>query len=46
MARTQPEPRKAPIFCRAVKAHILDLYAYLNGRANGSVKPGRPPQTK
>ena len=30
----------------AVKAHILDLYAYLNGRANGSVKPGRPPRTK
>lgn len=30
----------------AVKAHILDLYAYLNGRANGTVGTGRPSQTK
>ena len=28
----------------SVKAHILDLYAYLNARAAGKVGPGRPPQ--
>lgn len=26
-----------------VKAHVLDLYAYLNARASGAVGPGRPP---
>lgn len=25
-----------------VDAHVLDLYAYLAGRADGSVRPGRP----
>lgn len=30
----------------SVKAHILDVYAYLNGRANGTVGTGRPPQAK
>jgi mono/diheme cytochrome c family protein len=30
----------------SVKAHILDLYAYLNGRASGTVGPGRPPAVK
>lgn len=39
---TMPVWEKEP----AVKAHILDLYAYLSGRANGSVKPGRPAQAK
>jgi len=28
----------------AVKAHVLDLYAYLTGRSNGTVAAGRPPQ--
>jgi mono/diheme cytochrome c family protein len=28
----------------SVKAHILDLYAYLNARATGKVGTGRPPQ--
>jgi mono/diheme cytochrome c family protein len=30
----------------SVKAHILDLYAYLSGRANGAVGPGHPPQSR
>jgi len=28
----------------SVKAHVLDLYTYLNARARGAVGPGRPPQ--
>jgi mono/diheme cytochrome c family protein len=27
----------------SVKAHVLDLYAYLNARAAGAAGPGRPP---
>jgi mono/diheme cytochrome c family protein len=30
----------------SVKAHVLDLYAYLNARAAGKVGPGRPPQQR
>jgi cytochrome c553 len=30
----------------SVKAHVLDLYAYLSGRAGGTVGAGRPPQAK
>ena len=25
-----------------IRAHILDLYAYLKARADGALKPGRP----
>jgi hypothetical protein len=27
-----------------VSAHIVDLYAYLSARAEGTQGPGRPPQ--
>jgi len=27
-----------------VTANVLDLYAYLRGRASGELKPGRPAQ--
>lgn len=30
----------------AVKAHVLDLYAYLNARASGALGPGRPALNK
>ena len=29
-----------------VRAHVLDLYAYLSGRAGGTVEPGRPSQNR
>jgi mono/diheme cytochrome c family protein len=30
----------------SVKAHILDLFAYLNARASGALAPGRPEQAR
>ena len=33
-------------FNPGIKAHILDLYAYLKARAVGALKPGRPELTK
>ena len=30
----------------SVKAHILDLFAYLNARASGALGPGRPAQSR
>lgn len=30
----------------SVKANVIDLYAYLRARADGTLGPGRPPQSK
>ena len=30
----------------SVKAHILDLFSYLNARASGALAPGRPEQAR